>query len=296
MDHHDKKPTGIGPEKADISAPGLPVKIYRGNVMHARMKPVSHRFNYSMASILIDIDRLAEANQLSAIFSVNKSNLVSFFEKDFGPRDGSPLRPHVDALMLEAGLPPSARIRLLCYPRVLGYGFNPISVYFCGDLNGALECMIYEVKNTFGEAHTYIEPVCSGQVSPAGLRQEARKQFYVSPFLDMGMTYLFRVKPPSDTVALRILEVDANGPILAASFFGKISKFSTGSLAKIIIAYFGMTWKVIGGIHYEALRLWLKGMKIRPRLAHKLSHSLPDGYDKGKPLNNYVSGGGRFDE
>ncbi len=272
------------------------VTFYKGSVMHARLKPVLHRFSYSMATILIDLDRLKEAAQASRFFSVNRPNVASFHEKDFGLRDGTSLRSHIDGLMAEAGLEPAAKIRLLCYPRVLGYGFNPISVYFCDAKNGNLICMIYEVKNTFGESHTYVEPIVPGQSSPAGIRQQARKTFYVSPFLDMEMEYRFRVKPPSDTVALRILETDGNGPILAASFFGSKVQFSTSNLLKVVVSYLGLSWKVIAGIHFEALSLWLKGLKIRPRLAHNLSHSLPEGYKKGNPLKKMVSGGGKFDE
>ncbi len=252
------------------------VSLYSGNVMHARLKPILHRFKYAMSSILIDIDRLEEADQQSKIFSVNKPNILSFRQKDFGPKDGSALRPYVDELMAEAALPPAQSVLLMCYPRVFGYGFNPISVYYCfGPLQEPV-CMIYEVRNTFGESHSYVEPITSDQLTESGIRQETRKQFYVSPFLDMEMRYRFRVSPPGAKLAFRILETDASGPILAASFFGKKRPFTSYNLAKTVLQTMGLTWKVIVGIHYEALKLWLKGLKIRPRLAHKMSHSLPE--------------------
>lgn len=264
----------------DIDDDYEPVRLYSGKVMHARLKPVLHRFSYGMSSLLIDIDRLEEADEKSVIFSVNKPNLVSFQQKDFGPKDGSPLRPYIDRLMAEAQLPPAQSVHLMCYPRVFGYGFNPISVYFCFETEKRLTCMIYEVRNTFGESHTYVEPVRPDQLTKASLRQETRKQFYVSPFMDMEMRYHFRVKPPVNEISFRILETDAKGPILAASFFGKRLPFSTASLLKTIGQTCGLTWKVTAGIHYEAAILWFKGLKIRPRLKHRLSHSLPEGHSK----------------
>ncbi len=253
-----------------------PVALYNGKVMHARLKPVLHRFTYKMSSILIDIDRLIDADQQSSLFSVDKMNLVSFQTKDFGPRDGTNLRSYIDRLTEKAGLAKAESVHLLCYPRVLGYGFNPISVYFCRDKSEVIICVIYEVRNTFGEMHTYVQPVAPGQNNGASIRQEADKAFYVSPFLDMQMRYLFRVKGPDEEIALRILEKDKEGPILSATYYGKRELANSGSFVKAVMQTLGLTWKVTAGIHYEALKLWIKGLKIRPRMAHNLSHSFPD--------------------
>lgn len=238
------------------------ITLYKGKVMHARLSPVAHRFTYAMDSILIDIDRLEEAGRSSPFFSVNRFNLLSFHEKDHGPRDGSSLRAHADALLAEAGLPSPARIRLLCYPRFLGYGFNPLSVYFCEDETGSNIALLYEVRNTFGEMHTYVEPVRTGQASPAGIRQQAAKRFHVSPFLSMDMQYRFRIRPPGDEVAVRILETSRGEPVLAATFHGERVHASTRAFALSLLQTAGLTWKVMVGIHYEALRLWLKGLPI----------------------------------
>lgn len=240
------------------------LSLYRGKVMHARLRPVGHRFTYSVASILIDLDRLHEADRASALFAVNRAALVSFHERDHGPRDGTSLRRHCDRLLAEAGVERPSRILLLCYPRVAGYGFNPLSVYFCQDDRGATIAMIYEVRNTYGEIHAYVHPVLEGQASPAGIRQEQAKRFYVSPFLDPGLTYRFRIRPPEAEVALRILESDAVGPVLAATFHG--SRVAAGNRAFLlaVLQTLGIPWKVMVAIHFEALRLWLKGLKIRP--------------------------------
>lgn len=258
--------------RAAVNGPAL--CLYRGKVMHARLKPVSHRFTYSMTSILIDIDRLEEASKTSFLFSVNRGNLISFHESDFGARDGSPLRDHIERLLAEAGLGLPEKISLLCYPKVLGNGFNPLSVYFCSNAKDELTALVYEVRNTFGEHHTYVEPVLEGQISRAGIRQATPKEFYVSPFMDMDMRYLFRVRPPGENVAIRILETDSEGPILSAAFSGRRKTASTATLLTTLLQTAGLTWKVVAGIHFEALRLWLKGMKIRPRKPHTLSHSI----------------------
>ncbi len=113
------------------------------------------------------------------------------------------------------------RCLLLCYPRLLGYTFNPLSVYFCYRADGRLALMIYEVRNTFGDIHAYVLPVRPGELSPAGLRQEQDKLFYVSPFVEMAMRYHFRLTPPGEQVKLRILETDREGPLLAATFSGR---------------------------------------------------------------------------
>jgi DUF1365 family protein len=265
------------PENREVGQrPAL--SIYSGKVMHARLKPVGHRFSYKVASILIDLDRLDEAGKASVIFSVNRRNLVAFHEKDHGPRDGTSLRGHVDRMMRNAGLPRAARVELLCYPSVLGYTFNPIAVYFCRDEAGEITSLIYQVHNTFGEAHSYVEPVLPGQASPAGIRQERAKGFYVSPFLEMDLVYRFRIRPPDDEVALRILETDRTGPILAATFHGIRQKGDVYGFAMSILKTLGIPWKVMTAIHFEALRLWLKGVKLQIRP----SPPAPESYS-GKP-------------
>jgi hypothetical protein len=140
-------------------------------------------------------------------------------------------------------------------------------VYFCRDAADEVTALIYQVHNTFGESHTYVEPVLSGQASPAGIRQSRRKGFYVSPFLDMDLTYLFRIKPPADEVALRILETDRQGPVLAATFHGVRKPADMYGFAMSILKTLGIPWKVMAGIHLEALRLWLKGVKLHVRPA-----------------------------
>jgi uncharacterized protein len=240
--------------------------LYLGEVMHARLKPMSHRFSYRVMSLLIDLDRLDAADRQSPLFGVNRAALYSFNEKDHGERDGSSLRAYAQARAAEHGIDlTGGRVLLLCYPRLLGYTFNPLSVYFCYRADGGLALVIYEVRNTFGDIHAYVLPVRPGEISAAGVRQQQEKLFYVSPFIEMAMHYQFRVLPPGERVKLRILETDQDGPLLAATFNGSRRALNTVELLR---AFFGLplvTLKIAAAIHWEALRLWLKGARLVPR-------------------------------
>jgi hypothetical protein len=240
--------------------------LFFGAVMHARLKPVAHRFRYCVFNLLIDLDRLGEADSRSRLFSVNRANLLSFHEKDHGRGDGGSLRRYVDEMLAPAGVDVSGgKVLLLCYPRLLNTVFNPLSVYFAYDGMGALAAIIYEVRNTFGEMHSYVAPVRDGELSAAGLKQDRAKQFYVSPFNGLAMRYLFRLRPPTNEIAIRILEADEEGPLLSATFNGVRKALTTLTLLSALASAPLLTAKVVGGIHWEALRLWLKGMRLVPR-------------------------------
>ncbi|KGF69101.1 hypothetical protein LL06_12865 [Hoeflea sp. BAL378] len=257
---HPLLKTGPGPAAASL---------YIGDVMHQRMKPVGHRFRYKVYSLLIDLDRLDEADRLSALFSVNSANLMSFHEADHlrGTHEKS-LRAHIDRLLREAGVRErAARIELACYPRIFGQVFNPLSVFYAYGADGAPIAMVYQVRNTFGEGHTYACRIEDGDVSAAGIRQSRSKIFYVSPFIELDMRYHFRMNLPGDRIKWRILETDGSGPLLAATYNGARKRLSTGSVLACLLQFPLLTWKIVGGIHYEALRLWLKGMRYVPRPA-----------------------------
>ena len=242
--------------------------LYVGPVMHARFKPVGHRFSYRVMSLLIDLDRLDEADRQSALFGVNRSALYSFHEKDHGERDGSSLRAYAARCAAVHGIDlTGGRVQLLCYPRLIGYAFNPLSVYFCHRADGALALIIYEVRNTFGEIHAYALPLRPADISRAGIRQAQDKLFYVSPFMAMAMRYHFRISPPQDAVRLRILQTDREGPVLAATFAGRRRALTTAALLGAFVALPLVTFKVMAAIHWEALRLWVKGVPLVSRPA-----------------------------
>ena len=247
-----------------------PAALYVGDVMHARLKPLGHhaghRFSYRVMSLLVDLDRLDEADRQSRLFGVNRAALYSFHEKDHGARDGSSLRAYAQGRAAEHGIDlTGGRVQLLCYPRLLGYTFNPLSVYFCHRADGRLVLIIYEVRNTFGEIHSYALPVKPDEVSEAGVRQAQDKLFYVSPFVEMAMRYHFRISPPGEQVKLRILETDREGPMLAATFSGRRHPLTTSSLLRAFAALPLVTIKIVAAIHWQALRLWLKGARLVPR-------------------------------
>jgi len=240
--------------------------LYVGDVMHARLKPVGHRFTYRVMSLLIDLDRLEVADRQSLLFGVNRPALYSFHEADHGDRDGSSLRRYAQRQASEHGIDlTGGRVLLLCYPRLFGYAFNPLSVYFCYHASGEPALLIYEVRNTFGDIHAYVLPVERGDVSPAGIRQTQDKRFFVSPFVEMAMRYHFRVLPPKDRVKLRILETDGEGPLLSATFIGYRRILTTRELLRSFFSLPLVSLKVIAAIHWEALRLWMKGMRPVPR-------------------------------
>ncbi len=255
---------------SDMTKNGAPPRaaavLYAGQVMHQRMKPVGHRFSYHVFSLMIDLDRLPEADGMSRVFSVNRRNLLSFHEKDHTGDSGAPLRSYVDALLAKNGLPVRpARVLLVCYPRILGLVFNPLAVYYAYGENGALSAMIYEVRNTFGERHTYVCPIGPDDVSDAGVRQQCDKLFHVSPFIPMDMRYQFRMLPPGDEIRWRILETDKEGPLLAATFSGVQVPLQTGRILRLVARIPHLTLKIVAGIHWEALKLWIKGLRYIPR-------------------------------
>jgi hypothetical protein len=242
--------------------------IYDGVVMHARLAPFTHRFAYRVWSLMIDLDRIDEACRVSRVLRHNRFGFVSLHDRDHGPRDGTPLRAHVDRLTGAAGLPRPARVSLLCYPRVLGFTFNPLAVYYCRDAAGALTALVYEVRNTFGEMHSYVCPVAPGEGSVAGVRQERDKLLFVSPFLDLDFRYRFRLNDPAARLTLRILEVARDGrPALAASFSARRLPLSARTLARVSATAPLLGLKVLGAIHWEALRLWVKGARLERRPA-----------------------------
>jgi len=249
------------------------VALYLGRVMHARLKPIGHRFSYRVMCLLIDLDRLDAANRQSRLFAVNRAALYSFREADHGERDGSSLRLYAQRRAAERGIDlTGGQVLLLCYPRLLGYTFNPLSVYFCYRADGELALLIYEVRNTFGGIHSYALSVLPGDISKAGVRQAQDKAFYVSPFIEMTMRYHFRVTPPAQQLKLRILETDRDGPLLAATFIGYRRDLTTTALLRSFFALPLVTFKIVAAIHWEALRLWVKGVRLVPRKVAAATH------------------------
>ena len=234
--------------------------IYNGEVIHKRFKPKVHYFRYKVFSLLIDLDELNTLNDLIPYFSYNRFNLISFYDKDHGYRDGSSLKQWVIKNLKDAGIKDQEiNIKLLCYPRIFGYVFNPLSVFFVYDKSKSLIAILYEVKNTFGEQHTYIFQINSYQNL---IENNCVKKFFVSPFMDLKSEYFFKILIPGNKLSIVIDQRDSEGKLLFASQDGKRCELTSKNLLFSYLKHPLMTFKIISAIHFEALRLWLKGIKL----------------------------------
>ena len=242
--------------------------IYRGEVLHHRFRPVQHRFVYRVDSFLFDLDELSAAASRCRLFSLNRFNLFSFYFRDFGLGSSQSPKDYLQALLAEHGVTPAARAELLCYPRILGYTFNPLSVYYCYDSSDQLYAVVYEVSNTFGQRHSYLIPAAKERGSHSEvLRQQCDKCFYVSPFIPMDARYHFRLRRPAERLAVAIRETDKDGALLHAVFRGERRPLCDRELLASFCRLPLMTVKVMLAIHWQALKLYIKGMRILPRPA-----------------------------
>ena len=235
--------------------------IYNGVVTHTRFKPVKHFLKYKTFSLFIDLDEIKKLDKTILIFSYNKFNVFSFYDRDHGERNGNSIKKWVLDKLKEFKMNLNInKIRLLCYPRIFGYVFNPLSVFYCYE-NNSLKAIFYEVKNTFNEQHTYIFKVNKSDK----IEQSCKKKFYVSPFMDMNTFYDFKLHNPKEKLFVSIQQKDAEGLVLKAIQKGDRKKFSLKQLLMNLFKYPLMTIKIITAIHFEAFLLWKKGAIYRPR-------------------------------
>jgi DUF1365 family protein len=240
--------------------------LYFGEVMHKRLRPFVHAFRYRVFSLYIDLGELEACDRALRLFSHNRWNLVSFHDRDHGPRDGTALRPWIDSQLAAAGIElAGGAVRLLCFPRILGYVFSPLSIWFCHHADGRLLAVLYEVRNTFGGKHGYLVPVAAEQSGGGAVTQSADKHFYVSPFIAMESRYHFRLAVPAERLAVAIRQEVPQGGQLIARQTGRRRPLSDAGLLRAFVAYPLMTAKVIGAIHWQALRLWFRGARVEPR-------------------------------
>lgn len=233
--------------------------IYNGTVVHRRLKPKNHLLKYNVFSLLLDLDALDLIDKNKAPLAINRFGFLSFYESDHGDGRGKGLKTWVIEQLFRAGIDNAdIRVRVLCYPRFIGYVFNPLTVFFCETQDHKTIAILYQVKNTMGESHTYIIPIEPDAKAP--LKHECDKAMYVSPFTPMESSYAFSIVPPGDGICVSIQQLDEDGPILNASFTGKRAVFNRSNLRHAILRHPLMTMKVIASIHLEALKLWRKGV------------------------------------
>lgn len=227
-------------------------------VIHRRRVSPFYRFVYRIFYVLLDVDRLAETARRHRLFSYNRFNVMSFFDRDHAVAPGD-LRAWVDRTLAARGIRlHGGRVRVLCMPRVLGYAFNPISLFYCEDADGGLRAVIAEVRNTFGERHCYVLDASDGN-SSWGQPMETRKRFHVSPFLAVEGGYRFHLREPGEGLRVAINAFNDEGPLMDAVLTGERQNFDSRSILRLVATMPWATLKVVAAIHWQALRIWLRG-------------------------------------
>ncbi|GHF11454.1 DUF1365 domain-containing protein [Kordiimonas sediminis] len=246
--------------------------LYTGTVFHKRYRPKVHAFTYRVFNLFLDLDTVAETARGLNLFSVNRFNIVSFYEKDHGDRDSSdalPLKQRMLDMLSREGHDTAAvrKVYLLTYPRILGYVFNPLSVFYCCGADGKPLFVIYEVSNTFGERHNYIHVLREG----ASMTDShfAEKVFHVSPFFEMDGQYRFNLTEPDEKLSVAINYSKTGTRLLTATFCGERCSLTDRNLATLCAQMPLMTLKVFAGILFEAARLWVKRITVFP---HRQKH------------------------
>lgn len=240
-----------------------PLRILTGQTVHARYTPFEQRFSYRLLMIDIDVDRLAEAGGLSGAFSTKGPALFGLRARDYGPRTGGNLRPWAEEQLERAGVDASGcGLRLVTFPRHAFYKFAPLSIWFATDPAGNLKGAIYDVNNTFGETHSYV-------AAADGNRQvsEAEKRFHVSPFFDVTGRYRFTMRSERDRLGLVIDTLVDGQRTHMATIKARYSPATTGNFIRAALGSPLSSVGVTAGIHWEALKLWLRGAGYRSKPA-----------------------------
>ena len=229
--------------------------------MHLRLRPVRHQFRYRIFTLLLDLDELPALDATLRLFSHNRRNLFSFYDRDHGLGDGAGLKAWVQAQVRAAGLAGDGAVLLQCLPRMFGYVFNPLSTYYCYDRHGRLEALLHQVSNTFGERHSYLLPVTERD-GRGVVAQSIDKALFVSPFNGMDHRYHFQVRDPDEHLSVVIRQTDGQGNLLFATIAGDRRPLRDGTLFRCFLGFPAMTLSITAAIHWHALRLWIKGVPL----------------------------------
>lgn len=241
---------------------GPAARLWIGNTTHVREKPFHRSFQHRIAMIELDLRRLPEADAMSRLFSIGRSNAISWRAADNGARSSViPLRAWAEEKFAEAGVRlDGGSLKLMTFPRVLGYGFAPISLWYGYGPDERLRGVIYEVHNTFGEAHSYVSAFESDDV-----RVRANKEFHVSPFFDVSGQYRFTLRPGDESMTLVVENIGADGRDHTASMTLRPAALNDRAILKWLVTMPISGFGVMAAIHWQALRLWLKGARYRDK-------------------------------
>ena len=236
-------------------------QLYFGKVLHRRLRPVAHRFVYPVYFCELPLLHLEQVS--SRFFSLNRFNLFSFHFADHGARDGSHPLTWIRDLLAKNGVAADGEITVQCFPRVLGFVFNPVSFWFCHKATGELVAILAEVNNTFGEHHNYLLAHADGRPIDNGALFECDKVFHVSPFMAVAGSYRFRFHRHETSAGepIRVASIDhadATGDLLHTVLSGAAVSLGTRSLLKAFFSYPLLTLGVVLRIHWQALQLWIK--------------------------------------
>jgi DUF1365 family protein len=237
--------------------------IYEGRVRHRRFCPVPHSFTYRLFMMYLDLDEVPMLFKDRWFWSVDRGNLAWFKRTDHVGDHAVPLDQSIRQLVgTRTGNRPTGPIRLLTHLRYFGYVFNPVSFYFCYDPSDRhVEAIVAEITNTpWGERHCYVLGQEDNRASGSRKRYQLDKVFHISPFMDMNVAYDWRFSEPTSQLAVHMENLRAGHPFFDVTMVLRRKEISGSALARVLVQYPCMTAKVIGAIHWQALKLWLKGV------------------------------------
>jgi len=240
-------------------------RLYTGRVSHERRTPKRNAFRYGIYYLYADLDELDELDSRLRLFGHNRFGLFSLGDAEHGPRDGSPLRPWIDGVLAECGIDlAGGSVRLLTFPRVLGFKFYPVSFWYCFATDGTPLAVLAEVQNTFGQHHNYLLHN-GGKPFDFGHKTEKVKVFHVSPFIEMDARYEFRLSEPKEKLSIALYDY-VKGPLLLVAAVSLESRELTDrSILRTFFRYGPMSLRAWLLIHFQALRIVSKGIRYIPK-------------------------------
>lgn len=239
--------------------------IIRTKVFHARTGARRNAFRYSVFYFALPLSAMASSISRT-LFSLNRFNLFSFYDTDHG--DGrTKAEPWIRRMLADCNIVEAdGEVVLITLPRVLSYVFNPVSFWLCYDKAGGMRAVLAEVNNTFGERHCYMCAHDDRRPITGEEWLQTEKIFHVSPFMTVEGHYRFRFQVDDGSVAIWINHYDAQGALaLSTSMMGPREKLTSARLLYYFLRYPLVTLQIVFLIHYQALKLFLKGVRYRTK-------------------------------